>query len=60
MTEAVQIDRKSKLFSRPALNGVVDCAVVHRSPLARRPQTVVLGGTGDHITEFGQIPVDAR
>ncbi len=60
MPELVQIDRKSERLAGPLDNTAIDLPTVHWTSLFRSPQTVMLGGTGDRISEFGQVAVDAR
>src|SRR5258708_14553924 len=59
VAEAVQVDRKPESLAGALPNPVIDRSVSHRSSPVRRPETGMLGGTGDGITEMGQVPVDA-
>src|SRR5262245_58641175 len=60
MAKAMQIDRKAARIPGALPNPRVDCSAIHRSSFVRRPQTVMIGGTWDRITKFGQVPVDPR
>src|SRR5262245_25863673 len=59
MAKAMQIDRKPETLAGTLPNPVIDRSVSHRSSPVRRPETGMLGGAGDGITKFGQVPVDA-